>query len=330
MITRRTFVAIVAAGGCVSGFPAAAQQSAKVWRIGFLGLTSPRAAVSVARVEALRAGLRELGYIEGKKIAIEFRWADGDYDRLPGLAEELIRQKVDVLVTYSTPGAIAAKKATQSIPIVLASVGDPTSTGVVTNLARPGGNVTGFAIFTPEETAKRLELLRDALPHVQRVALLANSRNPLYTKAVVPIIQKAAKKLNLELQVVYAGAVADFEGAFAAMANERADSVVLFEDPLFSAEAGKLAALAMLHRLPAVGQVVFADAGGLIGNGANQLELFRRTAGFIDQIFKGAKAGDLPMQQASRFELVVNLNTATALGITLPKQLLFRADRIIE
>jgi putative ABC transport system substrate-binding protein len=330
VFTRRNFLAILAGGACANASAVLAQQPAKVWRIGFLGLTSSRAAVSVGRVEALRTGLRELGYIEGKNIAMEFRWADGDYARLPGLADELVRAKVDVLVTYSTPGAMAAKNATRMIPIVLASVGDPVSTGIVTNLARPGANITGLSIFTPGEMAKRLELLKDAFPHIRRVAVLLNGANPLGSKTSLPVIEQAARKLGLELHVVDARGVGDFEKAFATMVDKRVEGLVVFEEAMFTGEASKLAALALRHRLPAIGQVAFAESGGLMGNGANQLELFRRAAGFIDQILKGAKAGDLPVQQASRFELVVNMNTATALGITLPKQLLFRADRTIE
>jgi len=310
-------------------FAALAQQG-KLWRIGFLGLTPARVSASRARVDALRTGLRELGYVEGKHYSLEFRWADGDYQRLPKLAEELVRSKVDLLVTYASAGALAAKKATQTIPIVLASVGDPLTSGVVKNLARPGGNVTGSAIFTLEETTKRLELLRDTFPRIRRVAVLINFSNPLASKAGAHDVEQAARKLNLEAHAVDARAPAEFEKAFEVMATRRAESLIVFEDPMFTGEAGKLAALAVRHRLPSVGQVAFAEAGGLIGNGTNQLELFRRAAFFIDRIFKGAKPGDLPIEQSSRFELVVNMNTAAALGVTLPKQILFRADRVIE
>lgn len=329
MITRRLLLKVCAGGVLGISFSALAQQS-KVWRVGFLGLTSARASVSRARVDALRSGLRELGYVEGKNYSLEFRWADGDYERLPRLAEELVRSRVDLLVTYASAGALAAKKATQTLPIVLASVGDPLTSGVVKNLARPGGNITGSAIFTLDETAKRLELLHDAFPHMRRVAVLINFSNPLASKAGALDLEHAARKLNLEAHIIDARAPSEFENAFAAMVGRRAEGLIVFEDPLFTGEAGKLAALAVRHRLPSVGQVAFAEAGGLIGNGTNQLELFRRAAFFIDQIFKGAKPGDLPIEQSSRFELVVNMNTAAALGIKLPKQLLFRADRAIE
>lgn len=329
MLTRRAFIAVVAGVGGVNALSGFAQPPAKLRRIGFLGLTTERTPVTVSRVEALRAGLRELGYVEGKNIAIEYRWANGDYERLPGLAEELVRLKVEVLVTYSTPGAMAAKKATQTIPIVLASVGDPVSTGVVRNIARPGGNVTGLSMFTPDEMAKRLEILKDAFPAIRRVAVLINPDN-LSTRPSTARVEQAAGKLGLEIQIVQARGAGDFEKAIASMVEKRAQAVVVYEDPIFTAEARKLVALAIRNRVPTIGQVSFAEAGGLIGNGANQLDLFRRAAGFVDQILKGARAGDLPIQQPARFELVVNMNTASALGVTIPKTLLFRADRIIE
>lgn len=326
MITRRAFLAIISAGACINVL---AQQSAKVWRIGFLGISSASAPVWVGRVEAFRAGLRELGYVEGKNIVIEFRWGDNDYERLPGLAEELVRARVDVLVTASTPGAMAAKKATQTIPIVLASVGDPVSTGVVSNLPRPGGNVTGLAMFTPDEMGKRLELLKDAFPGIRRVAVLVNPDN-LGVKPSIAKVREVAGRAKIDVQFVQARSAADFEKAVAAMVEHKAEAVAVYEDPIFTTEARKLVALTIRHRLPTIGQVSFAEAGGLIGNGVNQLELFRRAAGFVDKIFNGAKAGDLPIQQPARFELVVNTSTATALGVTLPKAFLFRADRLVE
>jgi ABC-type uncharacterized transport system substrate-binding protein len=329
LTTRRELLASFATLALACATPALAQQPANIWRVGFLGLTTSRAPTSVARVEALRTGLRELGYVEGKNITIDFLWADGDYERLPGLASELVRRKVDMIVTYSTPGAMAAKKATRTIPIILASIGDPVSTGVVASLARPGGNITGLSMFTPDETAKRLELLKDAFPQIRRVALLVNLANPV-AKVSVSAVERAAEKLNIAVHVVDARAVADFDRAFAAITGKRAEALVVFEDPVFTGEARKLAALAQRHRLPTIGQVAFADAGGLMGNGTNQLDLFRRVAVFVDQIIRGAKPADLPIQQTSRFELVINLNTATALGVTLPKPLLFRADRTIE
>ena len=319
---------LLAVGASMEGFAAFAQQ-AKIWRIGFLALTSSGASITLRRLDALRAGLRELGHSEGKDFVFEFRWADGHYDRLPALAEELVRQNVDMLITYSTPGAMAAKRATQTIPIVLASVGDPVTTGLVDNLARPGTNITGLAMFTPQEMAKRIELLKDAFPQIRTVAALFNPTNP-QSGVSAKALETASRKAKVEIHAVNAFTEADFESAFAAMVEKRVEGLAIFEDPVFTAQASKLAALSLRHRLPAVGQVAFAEAGGLIGYGSNQLELFRSTAVFIDRIMKGAKPGDLPIQQSSRFELVVNMNAASALGVSLPKQLIFRADRVIE
>jgi putative ABC transport system substrate-binding protein len=288
-----------------------------------------KAPSSIARIEALRAGLREHGYVEGRNLVLEIRWSEGNYDRLPGLADELLRLRVDVLVTYGTPGAMAAKNATRSVPIVLASASDPVATGIVASLARPGGNITGTSVFSQTEAAKRLELLKDAFPQVRRVALLTNSDNAAW-KPTIAAIEKVARGLQLSLQLVEARTADDFPKAFASMVEKGAEAVVLFEDPLFTGEAGKIAALAIRHRLLSIGQVAYAEAGGLIGNGANQLELFRRAGGYVDRILKGARPADLPVEQASRFELILNMNTATALGVSIPKALQFRADRIIE
>lgn len=326
---RRLLLAIAMIAVAALSLTARAQPSAKVWRIGFLGPGVSKASSSAARMEALRDGLRERGYVEGRNMLLEIRWAEGDYDRLPGLADELVRLKMDLLVTYGTPGAIAAKNATRSIPIVVASASDPVATGIVPSLARPGGNLTGMSVFSPAETAKRLELLKDAFPQVRRVALLMNSANPA-SKPALGRIQKVAAELHLQLQVVEVRGSADLAKAFAAMAEKGAEGVVLFEDPFFTGEGAKIAALAIQHRLPSIGQVSYAEAGGLMGNGANQPELFRRASGYIDRILRGARPADLPIEQASRFELIVNMNTATALGVSLPQTVQFRADRIIE
>jgi putative ABC transport system substrate-binding protein len=326
MVSRRQLLVAVMGG---LALPAFAQPASKVWRIGFLGPTASTSPVWVARVEQLKAGLREVGYAEGRNVTIEFRWADGKLERLPALAAELVRLKPDVLVTATTPCALALKSATQSIPIVLASVGDPVFTGLVPSLARPGGNITGSSLFTGDESAKRLELIKDALPRTRRVAILVNPSNPLWAGSVEEV-ERVARSLKLELQRIEARAPGDFGPAIASAVERRADALVLVEDSLFTAQAAKLAELALQHKLPTIGQVVFADAGGLIGNGTNQLVLFRRAAIFIDKIFKGAKPADLPIEQATRFELIVNLRTAKALGLSLPKQLTFRADRLIE
>jgi putative ABC transport system substrate-binding protein len=329
MTTRRTALLLAFVSLALAGQPAFAQSGSRVWRIGFLSPAASKSPVWAARVDALRAGLRELGYVEGRNLVIDFRWAEGDLARLPALANELIALKPDVLVTATTPGAMAAKRATKSIPVVLASVGDPVFTGLVPSLARPGGNLTGSSLFTADESAKRVELIKDALPRVQRVALLVNPTNPLWAGSVEEVA-RVAKALKIELQRIEARVPGELELAIAAAVEKRADALVLVEDSLFTGEARRIAELAVKHKLPAIGQVVFAEAGGLIGNGTNQVVLFRRAAVFVDKILKGAKPADLPIEQATRFELIVNLKTAKALGISLPKQLTFRADRIIE
>ena len=326
---RRTVILLPLAGLAFAALPALAQPAGRTWRIGFLSPAASSSSVWAARVEALRAGLRELGYAEGKNLVIDFRWADGNLERLPGLAAELIALRPDALVTATTPGAMAAKRATRTIPIVLASVGDPVFTGIVSSLARPGGNLTGSSLFTVDELAKRLELIRDALPRAKRVAVLVNPTNPLWT-ASLKEVERVARGLKLELERIEATAPGNLEAAITAAVERRADALVVAEDSLFTGNAAKLAQLALQRKLPAIGHVVFGEAGGLIGNGTNQLVLFRHAAVFVDKILRGAKPADLPIEQATRFELVINLRTAKALGVSLPKQVLVRADKLIE
>jgi len=327
MINRRKMIIALGASALVSPLSSIAQPAAKVWRIGFLGSAN---AQNYARyIDALRAGLRELGYVEGKNIVIEYRWADGDYARLPGLVAELVRLGVDVIVTHATPGTLAAKQATTTIPIVIAAIGDAVASGVVASLARPGGNITGTTFFNPELAAKRLEIIRDAVPRVRRVALLLNPGNP----AIEPILKTmeiTAKALKLELQRYPVRTPEEFDGAFAAMAAKRIDAFVTLEDPLITANAKTIADLAAKRRLPSIAHPDFADAGGLLGYGVNLADMFRRAAYFVDKIFKGARAGDVPVEQWSKFELIVNLKTAKMLGIKLPNLILQRADRVIE
>jgi putative ABC transport system substrate-binding protein len=323
--TRRKILIALGAGALAAPLAAFAQQKGKVWRIGFLG------AVSAAdRVEALRAGLRDLGYVEGKNIVIEFRWAEGKYERLPDLAAELVRLKVDVFVTYGTPGVLAAKSATTTIPIVMASVGDALALGLVASLARPGGNVTGMTGFGPEGAAKRLELLKDAFPRTRQVAVLLNPDTLISMTVVFPAMEATAKSLKLELQQFGVRGPGDIDNAFAAMAKRRVDAVVTTDDSVVVAHFGAIAKLAAKMRLPSVGLPEFAEAGGLMAYGVNRLELFRRAGYFVDRILKGAKPADLPVEQATRFETVVNLKTAKALGIKIPQSFLLRTDRVIE
>jgi putative ABC transport system substrate-binding protein len=305
----------------------AQQQPSKIARIGFL--ISETLSGQASRVEALRSGLRERGYVEGKNIAIEFRPADGNYDRLPALAAELARLKVDVIVAFGGKAVLAARAATTTIPIVVPSSGDPVAMGLVSGLARPGGNITGIAMFGQELSAKRIELFKEAVPRITRVAVLLNAANPS-KRLFLEARDTVAKALKLELHPFEVRSPKEFGGAFAAMAEKRVDAVVVGADTLFRAHASEIAVLAAKQLLPSAGAKEYAEAGGLIGYGVNDAELYRRGAYFVDRILKGAKPADLPVEQPTKLELVVNLKTARALGITIPQSILFRADRVIE
>ena len=328
MNNRRKLLIALGAGALAAPLTSFAQQKGKVWRIGFLGAAS--ASGMAGRVEALRAGLRDLGYVEGKNIVIEFRWAEGKYERFPELAAELVRLKVEVIVTAGSSAILAAKSATTTIPIVMASSGDVIALGLVASLARPGGNVTGVTGFGPEATAKRLELLRDAFPRTRQVAVLLNPDNPIAMRVTFPAMEAAAKSLKLELQQFPVRGPGDIDSAFAAMAKRRVDAVVSTDDGVLVANFGAIAKLAAKMRLPSIAGTEFVEAGGLMAYGANRFELFRRAAYFVDRILKGAKPADLPVEQATRFETVLNQKTAKALGLQFPQAVLARADRVIE
>jgi putative ABC transport system substrate-binding protein len=325
---RREFITLL--GGVTAAWPLVAraqQPSAKVFRIGFLGL--PTADSLPKRPEAFRAGLGDLGYQEGRDFVIEYRWADGNYDRLPALLADLIRLKVDVIVTHGTPGVLAAKQATTTIPIVMAVVGDALGSGIVSSLARPGGNVTGMTFFNPELAAKRLELLKETLPGLTDVGLLLNLANPI-NESILPEMSRFAQPLKLELHQFDVRVPTEFEGAFAAMAAKRVGAFVVIDDAMMISNAPAVAALALKQRLPSCGWPDFAIAGGLMAYGVDFLDLFRRAAMFVDKIRKGAKPGDLPVERSTKFEIIVNLKTAKALGLTIPYNLLARADQVIE
>jgi ABC-type uncharacterized transport system substrate-binding protein len=303
------------------------QQTAKVPRIGFLGLAS--ASSFGKQVEALRAGLRDLGYLEGKNVVIHYRWAENKYERLSDLAGELVRLRVDILVTHGTPGALAAMRATTTIPIVVAGSADAVASGLVESLARPGGNITGSTFFIPELNAKRLEIFRETFSHTSRMAVLVNPDNP----GMVPIIQAmelTARSLKVGLQQLPVRGPNEFDGAFSAMTKSRVDAVVIIEEPMFQAYAGVLAGLAMQKRLPSAGFKEFAEAGGLLGYGVDILGLFRRVAYFVDRILKGVPPAQLPVERPTKFELVINMKMAKALGLTIPQSVLGRADEIIQ
>ena len=328
MTTRREFIATLAGGLVAAPLAAEAQQAAKVPRIGYLfsNLATPS-----HLWEAFRQGLRDLGYVEGRNVVIEYRDAEGKLDRLPALAAELVALKVDVIVAPATPATVAAKQATKTIPIVFAVVSDPVTSGLVTSLARPGGNVTGLTVLEPELVGKRLELLKQVVPGVSRVAVLwhPGAVGERTEKDVLKEAEAAARALGVPLQFVEARGPADFDRAFLDMTRASAGALTVLESTVFFVERRHLVDLAAKNRLPAVyGLREFVDAGGLMAYGPNQPDLFRRAATYVDKILKGAKPGDLPVEQPTKFELVINLKTAKDLGLTIPPSLLQRAEVI--
>jgi putative ABC transport system substrate-binding protein len=325
-LKRREFITL-ACGAAAWPLTAHAQQPTKIARIGFLGATS--ASSWATRVEAFRLGLRDLSYVEGKNILIEFRWAEEKYDQLPALAAELVGQKVDVLVTYGTPGTLAAKRATSAIPIVILYIGDAVAAGVVASLRQPGGNITGSTYFLPQLMAKRLELLKEAMPHITQVAILVKPDNPLFG-STLQALEIAASSLKIALQQFDAHEPGEFEAAFSAMAKRRVDAVVIQEDAVFLSNVRAIADLAARHALPLAGFSELAEAGGLIGYGVNFLEMCRRGAVFVDKVLGGVKPVDIPIEQATKFETVLNMRAAKQLGVTIPTSILLRADRVIE
>jgi putative ABC transport system substrate-binding protein len=333
VIERRTFLAGTGAVLLTAPLAAEAEQAAKVPRIGWLSLNRV-ASPSPHLTEAFRQGLRDLGYVEGRNVVIEYRDAEGKLERLPALAAELVALQVDVIVAGGgTPTALAAKQATKTIPIVFASAGDPVGSGLVTSLARPSGNVTGLSNLAPELVGKRLEQLTQAVPGVSRVAALwqPGGLGERTDKDVLKEAEAAARTLAVRLQLVEARGPADFDRAFSDMTKARAGALTVLPSLMFSSERRRLVDLAAKTRLPAVyPQRDFVDAGGLMAYGPNLADLFRRTATYVDKILKGAKAADLPIEQPTKFELVINLKTAKALGLTIPPSLLQRADQVIE
>jgi putative ABC transport system substrate-binding protein len=306
---------------------AVAQQPTKIYRIGFLG--AGRAAAYAYRIDALRGGLRDLGYVEGKNLAFEFRWAEGQYDRLLNLAQELLDARVDVLVTHTTPGVQAAKRATATVPIVVTDVSDIVANGLVGSLARPGGNVTGSTLLAAELNAKRFQILKEALPHLRTVAVLVNDANPAL-ELLVDAIQRASGASTVKIERVGVRRLQDLEPAFNKIREIGADAVMVVEDPLFTVNTGRVASLSLTHRLPLIGFSEFAENGALIGYGVNFPQMYRRAASFIDRILKGAKPAQIPIEQPEKFDFLINLGTAKTLGISIPQSVIVRADRLIE
>jgi putative ABC transport system substrate-binding protein len=318
-VKRRAFITLL--GGAVVAWPLAARaQQQKPARIGVLVPADPEPFWS-----EFRAGLREHGYIEGQNIAFEFRSAEGKPERLRGLADELVRLKVDIIAAHQTPSVIAARHATTEIPIVMAPAGDPVGTGLISSLVRPGGNITGLSATSAEAGAKTLELIREVLPSTRRVAVLANATDP-FSRVLVELIENGGRTLGIAIQAIRVRGADEFDAAFATMVNERADAVIVQG----SMPRKPAIDLALKHRLPLIGQNPFAREGGWMSYSLRQSDLFHRAAYYVDRILKGARPADLPVEQPTKYELVINLKTTKALGLTVPDKLLSLADEVIE
>ena len=328
---RLAFTITLLLSGLFRPSAAEAQQAAKVARIGVLTINGPAAAPHLT--EAFLQGLRDLGYVEGRNVAIEYRDAGGKVDRLPALAAELVALKVDVIMAGSTPLALAAKQATRTLPIVFIGSGDPVTDGLVTSLARPGGNVTGLSSLTPERIGKCVELLTQAVPGVSRVAVLwqPGAIGEHTAKDTLKGAEVAARTLGVQLHLAEARDPADIDRAFSDMTRARAGALAVWTTAMFVRERARLVDLAAKNRLPAVFTLSeFVDAGGLMAYGHSQADLNRRAATYVDKILKGAKPADLPVEQPTKLDLVINLKAAKALGLTIPPSVLARADHLVE
>jgi putative ABC transport system substrate-binding protein len=326
-MNRRAFIA-TATAILAAPLAADAQQAAKVPRIGFLGNST--AALEANLVGPFREGLRDLGYVEGRNVLIEYRWAEGKYGRFPALIGELIAQKVDVIVTAGTPAALAVRKATTSIPLVMVAVGDPIGVGLVASLARPGGNSTGLTSISAELEGKRLELLREVIPKLSSIAVLWNPANA-WAGGAEKEVQAAAQVLRMRVQSLQVRAPEEFDNAFAAIVRERPAALLVIADRLFLHNRARIVDFGAKHRLPGMYPYrELVEAGGLMSFGPSYAGMHRRAAHYVDKILKGAKPADLPVEQPTTFELVINLKTAKALGLTIPPSLRQRADEVIQ
>jgi putative ABC transport system substrate-binding protein len=325
LMRRRDFIALLGSAAASWPLTAHAQQPGRTWRIGLIGHRYEKKGA-----DALREAFRELGYVEGQNMFVEARFAEGKAERFQEFAEEMVRLKVDIIIVFTTPAALAAKKATTTIPIVFPTAIDPVGTGVVTSLRHPGGNVTGGALLYAELCAKRLQLLKEVVPGLSRSAVVWNAANPANALAWRET-QDAARTLGVALQSHEVKGPKDIEGAFAIMVKERPDAILVLEDLLIGQYKKEIADFAMQQRLPSMfGAREEVDAGGLVSYGVSISEILRLTVTYVDKILKGAKPGDLPVEQATKFELVINLKTAGALGLTIPPTLLALADDVIE
>jgi putative ABC transport system substrate-binding protein len=323
---RREFIRLL--GSAVIAWPLASSAQSKIARIGFMGNST--AALEANLVDAFREGLREHGYEEGRNIAIEYRWADGEYERFPALVIELIAAKVDVIVTAGTPAALAMKKATTTVPLVMVAVGDPVGTGLVPSLARPAGNLTGLSSIAPDLEGKRLQLLREVVPALSHVVMFVNSLNPFHVSSMRQA-RAAAQAMGIKLQLHDISKSEDLDGAFAAIREERPDALLILADRVFLHNRERLMDFTEEQRLPNVNAYKeLVEVGGLMSYGPSYVDMHKRAAIYVDKILKGAKPADLPIEQPSKFTFIVNLKAAKALGITVPSQLLGLADQLIE
>ena len=325
---RREFITLV--GGAAASWPLAvrAQQAGKIPGIGLLSPFSP--ADTALWHKAFLRGLRDLGWVDGKNIAIEYRFAEGRNDRLPGIIDELVRLKVDVIVTAVTNDTLAAKNAATGIPIVMAAAGDPVGTGIAASLARPGGNVTGLSQMNPELNGKRLELLKEIAPGISSLAVLLNPEDPISTLGWKEI-ELPARKLNVEAHALEVRNNAELDKALQQAVKARMNALAIMPNPVFVQNLKRIADFALQNHLPSMFHLrEFANVGGLVSYGVDRNDLFQRAASYVDKILKGAKPADLPIEQPTKFELVINLKTAKALGLSVPPTLLSRADEVIE
>ena len=325
---RRTFVGTIACSLLALPLVAVAQQEGRIWRIGVLW---PGPALPPnSRIEAFRRGLRELGYVEGRNVEMVYRYAEGDYARLPALAADLVRLKVDVILGAGAPAVSAAQKATTTIPIVIGTAGDPVGTGFARSLARPGGNITGLSDLSSDLGSKLLDLLIGTVPRLSRVGVLTNPGNSSHGTILVSI-QSAASSMGVTIVHVTARSADEINGALSKLAQEKVGAVIATADPLFNVHTHQIAKSAVRLRLPTIsGYLPFAEDGGMMSYGPDFAENFRRAATYVDKILKGANPGDLPIEQVTKVSLMVNLKTAQSLGVTVPQSILLRADRVIE
>ena len=328
MISRRDFIGTLAGAVLTAPFAAEAQSQAPIPRIGMLSSFSPSDAAPW--YQAFLQGFRDLGWIEGQNVSIVYRYAEGNTDRLPGLVAELVQLKVDIIVTSVTPDTLVAKNATRTIPIVMASAGDPVATGIVESLARPGGNVTGLAQMVLQLAAKRLELLKKMVPKLSRVGVIWNPED-LVAAQMWKDIQLPARQLGLQLHSLEVRSVQGFDNAFELATSARVGALLITPSPVFVTNEQRIADFALKRRLPSIFHLKgFVERGGLAAYGPDRSDMFRRAATYVDKILKGAKPATLPVQQPTKFELVINLKTAKAIGVTIPQSLLQRADEVIQ